>query len=485
MSRSSGRVACVATSMVVLLSGLAAAEEWSRFRGPNGSGVAEGRGLPAEFGPSLNADWATEIPFGRSSPVFAGDRVFLTATDGEQLVTLALAPATGRILWRRGVERTRDASLYRGSDSASSSPATDGSNVYVIFHELGVLAYDWDGHELWRHPLGPLRNYYGVAASPVLAGNRLFVVCDQALGSFVLALDTGTGKPLWRTGRPRRRESYATPVLYPSATKPRLLVVYGSQWVDAYEVESGELAWSLGGVSAAPVPSPALDGDRLIVSGINQVEEPMPPFTEVAAQRDKDGDGCLTAAELEGSWMAEHVGWLDIDADGCVSAADWSATDDEMTAEGWGVFGIQLGSAEPKVLWNYQRNTAHIGSPVVYENVLYMAKDSIASSLNPATGEVYKRGRLARGKMQVFASAVAGDGKVYFAGREGQVAVVKAGPQWEVLAVNDLDDEIYATPAIVDGHLYIRTRGHLYSFSSREERRSRSSPSAGPITGGR
>jgi hypothetical protein len=122
-----------------------------------------------------------------------------------------------------------------------------------------------------------------------------------------LDLETGTGEPVWRTVRPRRRESFTTPVLYPSPVDPRHLLVYGSQWVDACEVDSGELAWSLGGVSAAPVPSPVFDGD------------------------------------------------------GCVSAEDWRATDDEMTAEGWGVFGIQL-RATPKVLWNYQRNTAYIGS---------------------------------------------------------------------------------------------------------------------------
>lgn len=148
--------------------------------------------------------------------MIAGDRVFLTATEGGELVTLALDVSTGRVLWRRGAERAREAKLHRATDSATPSPVTDGSNVYVLFHELGVISYDAEGNERWGHPLGPLRNYYGMAAPPILAGNRLIVVCDQSLGSYALALDTDTGHTLWQTARPRRRESFTTPVLYPS-----------------------------------------------------------------------------------------------------------------------------------------------------------------------------------------------------------------------------------------------------------------------------
>jgi outer membrane protein assembly factor BamB len=167
--------------------------------------------------------------------------------------------------------------------------------------------------------------------------------------------------------------------------------------------------------------------------------------------------------------MARHFGWLDADASGCVSAEDWGALDREMGTENWGAFGIELdgGQGAPRILWNDRKNVAYIPSPVVYENVFYMVRDGIVSSLDPQTGKVLKRGRLARGKMKVYASPVAGDGKVYFAGVEGRVAVVKAEGDWEVLALNDLGDEIYASPAIVDGRLYVRTRGRLYCFGAR------------------
>ncbi len=462
--------------------GSLSAEEWSRFRGPNGSGVSASSNLPVEFGPEQNVRWAVEVPFGRSSPAFGEDRIFLTATDGGSLVTLALERSSGQTVWRRTVERTETAELYSANDSATPTPVTDGSNVYVLFHEAGVVSYDAAGQERWHHPLGSFRNFYGVSASPVLAGERLLVLCEQAMGSFLLALDKDTGKVLWRAARPGRRESYTTPILYPAGDSPREVLVYGSQWIDAYDLETGEVAWSLGGVSAGPVASPVLDGGRLFVVGKDQEPEPLPPFSEIAGKHDKNGDACLTEAELEGSWMAPHLGWLDVDANGCLSAEDWAATDQEMGTEEWGAFAIELDGAEgkPTTLWNYRRNASYIPSPVVYDGVFYMVRDSIVSSLDAGTGAVHKRGRLARGKMKVYASPVAGDGKIYFASVEGRVAVVKADSQWEVLAVNDLEDEIYASPAIVAGRLYVRTRGRLYCFAAASPSATGPRPSSEP-----
>ncbi|HYN01535.1 MAG TPA: PQQ-binding-like beta-propeller repeat protein [Vicinamibacteria bacterium] len=461
------RAAGLAVSLVPLLAAPVLAEDWSRFRGANGAGVSLSRGLPVEFGPGKNLDWAVDVPFGRSSPVFAGDRIFLTATEGGKLATLALDRASGKVLWRQALERSETAKLYHDNDSATPTPVTDGSNVYVLFHEAGVVSYDPAGRERWRHSLGPFRNFYGMSSSPVLAGDRLLVVCDQSIGSFVLALHKDTGQPLWRTDRPARRESYATPVLHPTASAPRELVVFGSRSVDAYDVATGKVAWTLDGVSSGPVASPLLAEGVLFVAGPDQEEEPLPPFAEVAAKHDTNRNSCLSGSEVEGTWMTEHFGYLDVDGSGCVSAEEWGVLGAEMGTDDWGVFAIQVEreTGPPKVLWNYRKNVSYIPSPIVYENVFYMAKDGIVTSLDPRTGALHKRDRLGPEKMKVYASPVAGDGKVYFAGLEGQVAVVKAGPQWEVLGVNDLDEEIYATPAIVEGRLYVRTRGRLYSFS--------------------
>ena len=182
------RIVTAVVTFGLVTAGSAGADDWPRFRGPNGSGVSDSGALPVEFGPEKNLDWAVDVSFGRSSPAIVGGRVFVTATDGGSLVIEALDQSSGETLWRQTVERSEKAALYHDNDSATPSPVADGSSVFVLFHEMGVVAFDAaSGEERWRHPLGPFRNFYGVSASPVLAGDRLLVVCDQALGSFVLA----------------------------------------------------------------------------------------------------------------------------------------------------------------------------------------------------------------------------------------------------------------------------------------------------------
>ncbi len=134
------RATAVVSLALILFALPATAQEWSRFRGPNGSGVSQSTGLPVEFGPEKNLVWAASVPFGRSSPAVAGERIFLTAVEEGKLVTLALDRGTGKLLWRRELERGHEAELYTLTDSATPTPVTDGSNVYVLFHEGEAVA---------------------------------------------------------------------------------------------------------------------------------------------------------------------------------------------------------------------------------------------------------------------------------------------------------------------------------------------------------
>ena len=149
--------------LFLLVAGLSAGTpQWSRFRGPNGSGVSDATGLPVEFGPDHNVAWSTPVPFGRSSPIVVGDRIYLTATEDGDLVTMALDRTTGAILWRRDVPRAREDEIFVSNDSATPTPASDGANVYVLFLELGLISYDAEGTERWRMELGPFDNFYGL-----------------------------------------------------------------------------------------------------------------------------------------------------------------------------------------------------------------------------------------------------------------------------------------------------------------------------------
>src|SRR5690349_15927962 len=176
--------------------------DWSRFRGPNGSGVGEASDLPVEFGPNKNVFWKTAIPRGASSPVLVQDRVLLTAAEGKKRTVICLDSGTGKRVWARSVEVTDPHHRHPLNDSASPTPLTDGSNVYAFFPEYGLVAYDLSGTEKWKRTLGPFVSLHGISASPVLSGSRIILLIDQALGSFVAAFRTEDGREEWRTGRP-------------------------------------------------------------------------------------------------------------------------------------------------------------------------------------------------------------------------------------------------------------------------------------------
>jgi outer membrane protein assembly factor BamB len=165
---------------VSLASGAASAaerESWSRFRGPNGTGVSEATGLPVSFGPEKNVRWKTPLPPGHSSPVLSESRIFLTAHSpdkkGYRLFVIGLDRKTGRELWRREVPRTQTGRRENVNGPASPSPVTDGANVYAFFQEFGLISYTADGRERWRKPIGPFNMFYGFGASPMLADGTL------------------------------------------------------------------------------------------------------------------------------------------------------------------------------------------------------------------------------------------------------------------------------------------------------------------------
>jgi len=443
----------------------AAAEDWARFRGPNGSGLSAGTTLPASFDTEGALVWSAAVPFGRSSPAVAPDRMFLTGMAADRLVTLAVARESGEILWWRSLERERAATLHPATDSSTPSPVTDGENVYAFFQEMGLVSYDSEGEERWRLPLGPFRNYYGMAASPILVGELVIVLCDQAGGSFLLAVDKTSGEEVWRQDRASRRESYSTPVVFPDAVDPRMILVSGSKHLDAYDPKSGANLWTVAGLGAGPVASPVVAGDQVFVVAPNHSEEPLEPFDGMLSAMDADDDGRLAAEEMADHWAAPHFGWVDFDGDGWLTAGDWSALGEETMAEGWGLFAISLaaGEAAPEVTWNHRQNASYIPTPIVVDGVIYMIKDSILTSLDAATGEVIERGRV--GAKKVYASPVAAGDRLLISSLEGQLSVVQTGQDWEIISTHELEEEIFAAPALADGKVYVRTRGRLLAFA--------------------
>ena len=199
----------------VLASGAGTAYgQWPQFRGPNGSGVDSAAGYPVTFSPSKNVVWKTAVPFGQSSPVLAGGQLYLTASDKGRLVTIALDAATGRELWRREIQPARTHKIYKANDPASPTPAADDDGVVVFFPDFGLAAYTHDGKERWTVPLGPFKSFYGMAASPIVSGDVVVLVCDQQTGSYVLAVDRKTGRCAGRRTALGAVDAYSTPMVF-------------------------------------------------------------------------------------------------------------------------------------------------------------------------------------------------------------------------------------------------------------------------------
>ena len=444
--------------------------EWLQFRGPNGTGVAEGFALPADFNATKNVVWKTAVPFARSSPVVTADRVFLTASEGEKLSTLALDRKTGKVLWRRDVARARQMPIYKANDAASPSPVSDGKNVFVFFAELGLISYGPDGRERWRVPLGPFNSFYGMAASPVLSGNTLVMVCDQRANSFVVAVDAHSGKVLWQKDR-TNYEAYSTPAIYKPTNGPAQVVVVGSHSVDSYSIDKGERLWWVTKIGAYPKGVPLLGTDMVYVMADGGDESFLPPFEEFL-KADANKDQKIQREEVKGSGEAyEHFGWLDSNSDGVIERSEYEFVRNSTT-DGHGITAFRLtGSGDltsSNVVWRVKKAYPSIPAPLIYRGVMYLMKEGgIVSTLDPANGQVLKQGRTPAALEDYYASPVAADGKIFLVSASGKVTVLKADPQWEIIATNDLDEEVWATPAIAGGNLYIRTRNALYSFGSK------------------
>ena len=453
------------------------ATDWLQFRGPNGSGVSDTARLPVEFGEDQAVAWSTALPTGHSSPVLAGERMFLTGSEGDTLLTICLRRRDGALLWQRVAPRSRTTEINRLNHAASPSPASDGTNVYVFFADYGLLSYDADGNERWRVPLGPFDNWMGMASSPIVAGDKVVLVCDQDRGSFMLAVDRGSGRVAWKTQRPGYTRGYATPILHRPGTGPTELIVPGAYRVAGYSLDAGELLWWARGIAFEVKSLAVTDGRMLYVHGWSStgdaVNESLPPFAEAVARHDTDGDGRFSREEAFLPIMQSRFGsYFDFDRDGFVDSGDWENTRARLAARN-ALLGIRLGGTgdltDSNVVWTYRRALPNVPSPLLYRNVLYLVKDGgIVTSLDPETGTVYKQGRLPDAPGPYWASPVAGDGRVYVASEAGVVSVLRAGKDWAVLAGNDLGDQLFATPAISDGRIYVRTRSRLYCFGQSE-----------------
>lgn len=478
--------------VVVALAGASTAPppvEWARFRGPNGSGIAEASKPPITFGPSENRLWKTPVPPGHSSPIVWNDHVFMTAIDEGALVTLALRRKDGAVLWRRKAPAEAVEPVHAFSYAAASTPATDGTRVYAYFGSYGLIAYDFEGNEVWRRPLPLPPSRYGTATSPIVFGATIILQRDgTSTDSELIAVHAATGAVAWRTPRPLVRDGWSTPVIWRHDGREEIVTI-GTNRVVAYSAEGVE-RWSVSGLGNQPIHV-AVPGPTLLYASMaanNSPSDPMDiPKWDSLVRDDRDGDGRLTPAEFSkdagvklraevsketpGNFlpMTQVMGFADANKDAVLTQAEWTGFERAIHAREDKVLAIRPGGAGDStkefVAWTGNRGISEIPSPLLYRDRLYFVRSGgMVTSYAADSGKVIiDRQRL--GPLgQYVASPVAADGRIYVASELGTVVVFRAADTLDVLARNDLQESITATPAIADDKLYVRTAGHLWAF---------------------
>jgi outer membrane protein assembly factor BamB len=406
------------------------AGDWRQFRGPNSSGIGDGK-PPVEFGPSQNLLWKTAVASGLSSPIVVSGRVFLTEFDRgtRQLATLCLDQRTGKILWRRTVAPSEIEKVHEISSPAAPTPATDGERVYVYFGSYGLVSYDFDGKLQWERRLPLPQNIYGAVASPIVAGD-LLVLNHQGKEAYLLAVNRRNGSTVWKTDRSRYQYGWSTPVYWRHDGIDEILVLGGdfgpNQRLMAYNLADGAERWWVAGLPPCGKSTPVIGGGMVFFAAPDII-------LEVEAEKKNPERAAQIYANNASRVMAIRPG-------------------------GKGEVN------QTHVAWTQTKGVPGVPSPLYYNGRLYTVQNGgIVFCRLAKTGELVYSGRT--GAMgYYYSSPVAADNKIYIASEEGAVVVLDGGDELKVLARNKFDGQILATPAIVDGKIYVRTEDHLYAF---------------------
>ncbi len=453
---------------------------WPQFRGTQAAGTAVGEKTPIHFGPSQSVLWKTALAVGHSSPCIWEDRIFLTAFEGPQkLETICLRCGDGKVLWRQVAPAQQiemvGQSASADANPAASTPTTDGTNVCVYFGSFGLLCYDFEGKQKWQLPLAIPKTDFGTGTSPVLFRGRLLLNRDQNGDSFLMALDAGTGRQLWKTDRPLAIRGFSTPLVYHNGTVEEV-IVSGNVQLAAYDLKDGALRWFARGLPSFDVcPSPVAGEGLIFAGGVSNEGIPaspqIPDFKAFLNQFDSNKDGKLQVQELPKVFKAYAMAF-DADKNGEITNEEWDKVVKYFAKGDNAIVAVrpdgQGDLTQAGIVWRQRRGVPRVATPLYYEGRLYVIKDGgLLSCFRAKDGKpLFELERLdAEG--EYLASPVAADGRIYLCSRTGVIVVVEAGDKLRILERNSLGEPIYATPAIAGGNLYVRTTARLYAFGDK------------------
>jgi outer membrane protein assembly factor BamB len=396
---------------------VAAADDWPRFRGPNGAGTAVGQDLPIKWDEKHGVLWKATLPgVGNSSPIVWGNRLFTQAasSDSQERMLLCVDVKNGKVLWTRKFPGTK-AKTHPKNTLSSATPATDGRRVYAAFWDginVFLVACNFDGKVLWRRDLGKFSSQHGAGASPVVYGDKVFYLDDQDGTAAIVALDTRSGKIVWRTPRGAYRACYSSPFVVRRGGAAPELIVASTGGISGYDPDSGRVNWNWNW---------DFDGMALRTTG-----------SPIYAQ------GMVFACSGDGAGPRHMVA---------------------LRLEGTGA------ETRPVLAWENKKAFPYVPTLLAYGEYLFFVNDKgVAGCYRARSGEHVWTQRLSG---TVASSPIIVDDKIYTATEEGDMYVFAAAPKFRQLAKNSFGERIVATPAVADSRLFIRTEDHLFCIGKR------------------
>lgn len=434
-----------AIAIVACFTPVVTAAEWNRFRGPDGLGTAADKNVPIVFGPTSNVLWKTEIPGqGNSSPIISKGKVFLQTASADKLKRslVCIDVTTGKIDWSKDVKASAkidwtrptkgtSANTHDLNSHASSTPAADAERIYAVFWDgirISLTAWDYSGNQLWSRDLGTFKSQHGPGLSPMVVGDRVILNVDQDDLAEVIAFDAKTGDQIWKKSRPAFRASYTTPFILERDGKQEVIVA-STAGITAYDPKDGASIWNWTWVWKPDPANPPKDKKGGPGGPLRNVGGPIYHNGLIyAISGDGGGDRCMVAIK--------------------------PGTSGDVT--------------DSALVWDKKKETPYVPMVLARGDYVFWVtdKENLGICAEAKTGNIIWKERLG-GTSQVTASPVMIDGKIYAPTLGGRVSVFEASPKYNLLAENDLKEEIAASPAVAEGKLFIRGTKHLFCIGQK------------------
>lgn len=401
---------CHCLLAVAMTTSVTAADNWSRFRGENGTGVSLQTGIPTTWTAEELA-WQIDLPgVGHSSPCIWHKTLFVTSAigDGTTRLLMSINADTGAENWRREISLSSN-HRHRKNSWASGTPTTNGKYVYVTFADeqsYVVGAWDFSGEQVWTRNLGEYESRHGVGASPIVAEGLVVITNDQLGPSSIVALNANTGEPVWQTPRTSGRTSYVTPMLTTLRDKRTLVCVSAESGVSCLDLATGALLWETGALPHRTIASPVISNGIVLATCGNR------------------GQGKYLAA-------------VDLNS---------SANDS-------------------RIVFERRQRLPYVPTPVAWEDLVFLWGDGgVVSCMEMPSGTNLWTERV---NGNYSSSPICVNGHIYCITEKGVVTVIRADREFELLARTSLNDSCHATPAVANGHLYLRTFHRLFAVKAK------------------